>query len=291
MTAGTTGDAADLLVLEGGDARLEISPAAGGRMASLIVDGSELLARTGSGPLYWGCYPMVPYPGRVRDGTFEFDGRRIELPRNLPPHAIHGTVFERPWTVVDDRTLSIDLGPAWPFAGRVTQRFDLEADELHASLTLEADEPMPGAVGWHPWFPRRLTGSAARPAGPSPAAELSFDAAQMFVRDAAGIPTGELVEPTARPWDDCFTGVRSAPLLTWPGVLSLELTSSCDYWVVYDEPADTICVEPQSSPPDFVHLDPVVVTPGQPLTATMTWRWRREVGRSDGPDVIRPSGT
>ena len=279
MTTGTAGDAAYRLVLESGDARLEVDSAEGGRMASLIVDGSDLLARTGSGALYWGCYPMVPFPGRIRDGTFQFDGRRIELPRNLPPHAIHGTVMDRPWTVVDDGTLSIDLGPTWPFAGRVTQRFALGNDELRVSLTLEADEPMPGAVGWHPWFPRRLTGSASRPAAPSPPAVLGFDAAQMFVRDASGIPTGELVEPTARPWDDCFTGLRSAPTLTWPGVLSLEMTSSCDYWVVYDEPADTICVEPQSSPPDFVHLDPVVVTPGQPLTATMTWRWRREVVR------------
>jgi aldose 1-epimerase len=283
MTTGTPGDAADPLVLESGDARLEVDSAAGGRMASLIVDGSDLLARTGSGALYWGCYPMVPFPGRIRDGTFEFEGRRIELPRNLPPHAIHGTVLDRPWTVVDDQTLSIDLGPTWPFAGRVRQRFSLGGDELRVSLTLEADEPMPGAVGWHPWFPRWLTGTASRPTAPSPPAVLGFDAAQMFVRDVSGIPTGELIEPTARPWDDCFTGLRSAPTLTWPGVLSLEMTSSCAYWVVYDEPADTICVEPQSSPPDFVHLDPVVVTPGQPLTATMTWRWRRGAVRQPPP--------
>jgi aldose 1-epimerase len=288
MTADAPAAGADPLVLEAGGSRLEVDSAAGGRMASLIVDGSELLARTGSGPIYWGCYPMVPYPGRVRDGTFEFQGRRVELPHNLPPHAIHGTVFDRPWTVVDDRTLSIELGPAWPFAGRVTQRFELAANELRASLTLEADEPMPGAVGWHPWFPRRLTGSAAIPAVPSPPAELGFDAAWMLVRDAAGIPTGQLIEPTAPPWDDCFTGLRSTPRLTWPGVLSLELSSSCDYWVVYDEPADTICVEPQSSPPDFVNIDPVVVTPGDPLTATMTWRWRTEGELVGGEQAGQP---
>jgi aldose 1-epimerase len=268
----------DLLVRERGNARLEIDPAAGGRLASLVVGGFGLLARTGGDPVAWGCFPTVPYPGRIRDGTFTFEGRRVELPRNLPPHAGHGTVLDRAWTVVDDRTLTVDLGPAWPFAGRVTQQFDLEGDELRVSLTLDADEPMPGAVGWHPWFPRRLTGSAARPAPPSPPADLRFDAAHMFVRDAAGIPTGETHPPTPRPWDDCFTGVRSAPTLTWPGVLRLELTSSCDYWVVYDEPPDTICLEPQTSPPDFVHLDPVVVRPGRPLSARMTWRWSGDNG-------------
>ena len=274
MTNGGSRHDNGLLVLERGDARLEISPASGGRLSSFVVSGSELLARAGGDPISWGCFPSVPYPGRIRDGTFEFDGRRVSLPRNLPPHAGHGTVLDRAWTVEDDRTLSIDLGPAWPFAGRVVQRFDLEHDALHLSLSLEADEPMPGAVGWHPWFPRRLDGSPTRLAAASGPANLRFDAARMFVRDAAVIPTGELIEPTARPWDDCFTGLRSAPTLTWPGVLSLELTSSCDYWVVFDEPPETICVEPQSSPPDFVHLDPVVVQPGRPLTATMTWRWR-----------------
>jgi len=269
------------LVLERGDVRLEISAEAGGRMASFVVDGSELLARTGTGPIYWGCFPSVPYPGRIRDGTFEFDGRRVNLPLNLPPHAGHGTVLDRAWTVVDDRTLSVDLGPAWPFAGRVTQRFDLGDAELNVSLTLEADEPMPGAVGWHPWFPRRLAGTATRPAPPSPPAIMRFDAARMFVRDAAGIPTGELIEPTARPWDDCFMDLRSVPVLTWPGVLSLELTSSAPYWVVYDKPAETICVEPQSSPPDFIHIAPVIVTPGEPLTETMTWRWKTGEDRWD----------
>jgi aldose 1-epimerase len=267
-----TGDD-DLLVLERADARLEVSPAAGGRLASLVVRGSELLARTGDGPMAWGCFPMVPYAGRIREGTFEFEGRRVALPRTLASHAGHGTVLDRAWTVDDERTISIDLGPSWLFAGRVVQAFDLQEDALQVSLTLAAEEPMPGAVGWHPWFPRRLTGTSARPTSPSAAAILRFDAASMFVRDEDGIPTGELVEPTPRPWDDCFTGLRSAPRITWPGLLSLELTSSCDFWVVYDEPPDTICVEPQSSPPDFVRIDPVVVRPGAPLTATMTWRW------------------
>jgi len=269
------------LALEVGEARLEIDATAGGRMASLVVAGSELLARTGSGPIYWGCFPSVPYPGRIRDGTFEFEGRRYDVPVNLPPHAAHGTVLDRAWTIVDDCTLAVELGPNWPFAGRVSQRFELDAGGLEVSLSLEADELMPGAVGWHPWFPRRLAGSAAAPAPASPPLELRFDAASMFVRDPDGIPTGQLVAPTPRPWDDCFTDLRSAPVLTWPGVLSLELTSSAPYWVVYDEPAETICVEPQSSPPDFIHIQPAIVSPGELLTATMTWRWKTGDDRWD----------
>lgn len=276
----STGD--ERLVLAAGAARLEIEPSAGGRMTSLVVDGSELLARTGGGPIDWGCFPMAPYPGRIRNGTFDFGGRRIDLPLNLPPHAAHGTVLDRPWSVVDDCTLSIDLGPDWPFAGRLTQCFDLTPDGLDVSLRLEADEPMPAAIGWHPWFVRRLTGITDQPLPPSAPAVLGFEAARMFERDADGIPTGALIEPTPRPWDDCFTDLLAAPTLTWPGVLRLKLASSCAFWVVYDEPVDAICIEPQSAPPDFVHLDPPVVEPGRPRLETMRWRWRP--ADSDEPD-------
>ena len=44
-------------------------------MSSFVVDGSELLARTGTGAIYWGSFPSVPYPGRIRDGTFDFGAR------------------------------------------------------------------------------------------------------------------------------------------------------------------------------------------------------------------------
>ena len=71
------------------------------------------------------------------------------------------------------------------------------------------------------------------------------------------------------------------PRLTWPGTLALEIESACDHWVVYDEPVEGVCVEPQTAPPDFVNLaaaagtEPTVVLPGRPLTATMHWRWSR----------------
>jgi aldose 1-epimerase len=265
----------DQLVLEAGDARLVLDPEQGGRVASLVIAGDEILAHSGDDPVAWGSFPMVPYAGRVRRGRFSFRGREVALPLRLPPHAAHGTVLDRPWDVVDPRTLAIDLGPDWPFRGRVTQRFDLGADQLDVALELEADEPMPAVVGWHPWFRRRLSGSTARPAPPSPPAELRFDAPRMLARDAEGIPSGALVAPTPGPWDDCFTGLRSAPRLHWPERLALEISSSCDFWVVYDEPPDTICLEPQSGPPDVLNHDPPIVEPGRPLRATMRWSWTR----------------
>ena len=59
---------------------------------------------------------------------------------------------------------------------------------------------MPAWIGWHPWFKREVGGATA---------ELDFVAERMYARGSDGLPTGELVELTPRPWDDAFVGVRS----------------------------------------------------------------------------------
>jgi aldose 1-epimerase len=240
---------------------------AGGRLASLVVQGRELLKTEGDGPITWGSFPMAPFAGRVRDATFVFAGERHDLRPTLPPHAIHGTVLGRAWQVIGDRTIATDLGPDWPFAGRVSQRFELAADHLTCWMELRADEPMPASIGWHPYFVRR-------PGGEAGALELELDAGAMYVRDEAGIATDRLVEPPAGPWDDCFTDLRRPPLLRWPGFLELTIESDCPDWVVYTMPKDALCVEPQTAPPDAINADPTVVLPGRPLIAEMTWRWR-----------------
>jgi aldose 1-epimerase len=212
---------------------------------------------------------MVPWAGRIRHGRFTFDGRAHQLPLGLPPHAIHGVVYDRAWTILDATTIAIDLDERWPFRGRVVQRFALDDGGLEVTLTVDAAEPMPVVVGWHPWFRRVLTPG-------DPAVELRFDAATMLVRDAEGMPSGERVAPTPGPWDDAFTDVRTEPVLTWSGRLRLSLTSSCPWWVVYSMPEHAVCVEPQSGPPDAANLgSATVVEPGTPLTHAMRWRWTR----------------
>jgi len=126
--------AAAPLVLEAGSARLEVSPADGGRVSSFRLDGRELIARVDDGPIWWGSYPMVPFAGRIRRGVFTFRGRRYELPLNMGPHAIHGVVFDRPWEVVSGSELRIRLDAPWPFAGTVTQRFELEPDRARFTI-------------------------------------------------------------------------------------------------------------------------------------------------------------
>ncbi len=242
--------------------RLVVSPTDGGRIARLSVHGTDLLVR-GSGadhPMLWGSFPMIPWAGRVRHGRFTFAGATYDLPLDLPPHAIHGTTYTRPWSVEPDGSIVIELEPPWPFGGHARQRFDLTATALTCTIEIHAGaRAMPAQAGWHPWFRRPV--------------RLLFAANARYELDDEGIPTGRLEAVPPGPWDDCFTNLLGPPQLAWPDGPTVTISSSCHDWVVYDRPDHALCVEPQTGPPDGFNLAPLVVEPGSPLVATMTLRW------------------
>jgi aldose 1-epimerase len=256
----------DPVILRAGAAVATVLPDDGGRLGSLTVDGLELLVTGNPDPIQWGSYPMAPWAGRTRHGRFSYRGQEHTLPLTMPPHAIHGVVYDRPWTVTGHGELAIELDERWPFRGRVTQRFRLEDDALEVTMALDAREPMPGVIGWHPWF-RKMLGDGEEPA------RLRFEAGQMLVRDPEGIPTGERITPTPGPWDDAFTDVATEPEVHWPGRLRLTIGSSCPWWIVYTQPPHALCVEPQSGPPDALNGHADTVRPGAPLVERMRWSW------------------
>lgn len=260
-----------VLELGAGDARTTLVPEHGGRIASLHVAGLDLLVTPEVDEHDFGAFPMAPWTGRIRNGRFIFDGTPYQMPLNKPPHAIHGTTRDHPWTVehvsATAAVLAQDLTEPWPFGGRAVMRFGLTADALELTFELHAGErAMPAECGWHPWWQRH--------AGRGGALEVELHASAMYARDGDGIPTGELTDITPPPWDDCFTRLgEPAAVLRWPGAVSVEITTDCPCLVVYTEPEHAICVEPESGPPDQFNLGPRVVEPGAPLVVHSTWRW------------------
>lgn len=256
------------LELTAGDARMVVNTATG-RVASLGIGGLDILR---IGPRF-GSFPMAPWCGRMREGVLAWNGRTYQLPRNAEPHAIHGTVRDRSWRVVDsgraEAVLAQDLTEPWPFAGRVTQSFRLTADSATFRMSVEsAADSFPAQVGWHPWF-RRTLGTDGKEA------ELRFTPAWQEERGADYLPDGNRIAPLPGPWDDCFAMPGGVDVtLMWPETLELTITSPLSWVVVYDLPPETVCVEPQSGPPNGLNTEPRTVTPEQPLTAEMSWRWR-----------------
>jgi aldose 1-epimerase len=225
--------------------RAVVDPDRGARLTSLVIDGHEVLAHS-SDPtmrpeIADGCFPMVPWAGRVRDGRLTLDGTTYQLPQTDGANAMHGLGNGSAWERVAEGTYELSIGAPWPAEGVASLTYELLDAGIRIELSWDDETEAPCSIGLHPWFRRQLD------VGGALVASLAPDL--MVERGDDGLPTGRLVEPTPGPWDDCFR-LATPPVLTWPGALELTLTSSAPWWVIYDQPADTICVEPQTAPPD-----------------------------------------
>lgn len=264
------------ITLTAGDAEATVQVGNGGRIGGLRVGGLELL-RQGQ---RFGCFPMAPWCGRIRDGRF-LDGATVyQMPLNSPPHAIHGTARDGAWRTVrtsaNEAVIMYDLVEPWPYPGHVTQQINLTEDSLTLTMAVETSGTMavetsgssfPAQVGWHPWFNRNLGGEDVR---------LDFHPAWQEERGDDHLPTGHRIDPEPGPWDDCFGMPGGVDVtLTWPGQLELKVTSPEEWVVVYDEQEAAVCVEPQTGPPNGLNTHPRLVTLLEPLEATTTWAWRR----------------
>jgi len=237
-----------LLTIGQGPLLVSIAPAAGGRIAQIKHNDIDWLVGHDSdnaAMIAWGCYPMLPWAGRIRHGRFEFEGRTCHLPTNFAGHAIHGVGFALPWQVEAQSSAHVELSlrlpnnQDWPFGGRARQRIGVVGNSLRMELSVLAGQhAMPVVFGWHPWFRKPEC--------------VDFKPSSFYPRDAEGIATLPLTAPPPPPWDDCF--INREPVIVRRAGQQLRLTSNCDHWVVYDEPAHATCVEPQSGPPDAFNL-------------------------------------
>lgn len=268
-----------------GTGRCTIAPDVGGRIESLVVSRSigaalvdtELLITRHSpsvdptDPYSWGCFTMVPFCGRVREATFTFEGTKHHLEARVGPHAMHGTVVERPWVVLkmtaSSALLGCELGPRWPFAGMVHHEISIDDHGLSMILSLSATEAMPAQVGWHPWFRRPV--SYALPFG------------GLLERDRDGIATSRQVpfdRDERNVFDDCFVEA-TGPITMRIDNVDVSLESDCAYWTVFDRPAHGICVEPQSGPPNGINDHPEALISDDRLSRWFRITW--DIGPDD----------
>ena len=234
--------------IDGSEISVAIDLDQGARIASLQWRDLQFAVPFRGTPLSWGWYAMGPWAGRITDGIlYDEADQEITLPTTwAPPHAIHGFGFTGSWEETGSGSARFAL-PA-PYEGAyLEQRIEVLDDAVRWTLEYEANGcALPAWLGFHPWFPRELERGGE--------AELEFTAAEMFLRNEEGMPTGELIPSPEGPWDDCFTGVRGTPTLIWPGAARLEIESDAPYWVVYTEDPEGIAVEPQTAPPDAANL-------------------------------------
>lgn len=251
-------------------ASIEVDPADGGRLASLRVDGRELLGSSTPAPgipaaIFSGSFVMAPWVGRLAGGRFSFEGRAYQVPVNANGAAIHGLAFDRAWER-DGDDLVLELDARWPFGGVVRQSFDLRDDGLIVTATIGNDaRRMPAILGFHPWFARAADGDAlVHDVAPGP----------RYVTDTDGIPTGELDRSGGgRPWDDSFLGMTRPPVLRW-GDLELTIGVTGSHWIVCETMPGGVCVEPLTGPVGGLATgEAAVVAPGRPLSLELSLTW------------------
>ena len=140
---------------------------------------------------------LIPWPNRLADGRYTFDGEEYALPLTDPAHgnAIHGLLRWRNWNVLEQDPGAVVVGlrlhplPGWPYPLDVELRYSLG----DGGLTVEThvvnigERPCPLAVGHHPYL------------SPGPGtvdqAILEFEARTVILTDQRMLPAGR--EPIA----------------------------------------------------------------------------------------------
>ena len=126
-------------------------------------DAESLIERTSR----YGIPIMYPWPNRIRDGRFTFEGKTYEMPlAPNGPHAIHGVTRGRAWTVNQTETdtngafcrasivIGTDADDVWPFPSQISIEYRLKGRELTviAEAANLGETAMPMGFGTHPWF-------------------------------------------------------------------------------------------------------------------------------------------
>ena len=278
------GPRGDTIRLKKGPINLELYPDDGCRITSLTAFGYELLRqwRPARRAFQYGCFPMVPWIGRLGNGLLKVEDQTFSLPVNKPPHALHGMACYSDWQVEsvtpENVVCRMTLSDPWPWEGYVIQRLQLEEDGLRAALEIHSlGERFPAAAGWHPWF-AKWTGDTSQVALAQPGKDveklqINFAADWQEEPGENELPTGKRIAPRPGPWDDCFgfEQAMSAQLI-WPGKIRLSMSSPATSMIVFDKQPDAACVEPLTQQPNGLNTHPQWVTPENPLRIETHWR-------------------
>lgn len=205
--------------------------------------------------------PLIPWPNRLRDGQYTFDGTNHQVPLSEPEkrNAIHGFLRWRSWQAVEHSTdrvvMATRLYPqkGYPFALAVQVEYALGEEGLRVTTTAHniGDAALPYGNGQHPYL--------SPGGGLIDSCTLEVPAATRITTDSERqLPTGtEAVEGTdfdfriprllgEQAIDYAFTDLERGPdgrawvRLTGGDRCTVELWVDCNYPIVEIFTADTL---------------------------------------------------
>jgi aldose 1-epimerase len=281
--------------LELGDQKVVVVGVGGGlrgywRGDAPVLDGYGVdeVCSSGRGQL------LAPWPNRIQDGSYEFDGRTFQLALDEPErqNAIHGLVRWAHWTVAErepDRAVlehRLYPSPGYPFTLDLRAEYSLDDEGLTVRVRAKNVGPdaCPYGIGAHPYISagNGLVGEL----------ELSVPARTALVSDERSIPTGrksvegtELDFRTARPigstqLDHCFTDLErdgdGRARVELGGRAALWVDESYPYLMVFtgdwlpDVARRSLAVEPMTCAPNAFRTGDglLVLEPGEATSSS-----------------------
>lgn len=150
---------------------------------------------------------LIPFPGRVRDGRYAFEGQSLQLECNDKegPNAIHGFVRSLPWRVQEAHTNKVTFeirldaetyaARGYPFSLAIWVTYDLGASGLTCTFTVKnvGQQAAPVGVGFHPYF---TVGTSL-----IDEAEVRIPGAAYLEFNERLVPTGTILSAAGTSWD------------------------------------------------------------------------------------------
>lgn len=293
--------------LEAGAYTAEVS-AVGAVLESLTIAGRDLVVRSPEdGPmlLHRGAI-IAPWPNRIGDGRYVWDGRSIQVPITEVErgNALHGLISFQAFDVVSASPSSAVLAtqlvpsPGYPFQLRLEVAYELDEHHglrttMHAQNAGAHDAPY-GACP-HPYLIAGPEPLDAWTLTCSAGTVLEVDPERLLPTGTAPIPPGSAFDFSAgrvigdQRLDHAFTDLqrdeegRAVVRITAPGGTGVELTAdaACRWLQLHTadrpEPENDrigLAVEPMTCPPDAFRtgVDVVRLRPGQEHRAVWSIR-------------------
>lgn len=283
-----------------------------GGMVVDVIDASPNFAEGNERPSGHGTPILFPFPSRIREGKFQWEGRDYELPPDLVGqdgigNAIHGFCLDRPWrvTAVGDHfvvgqfQLSVDAPErlkCWPADCLIEVRYELRGPNLRADIRIANpdEKPLPWGLGTHAYFrlPLGNTGDAKQCLIEVPAAR-EWELENLLPNGKRYDVTGDNDLRVGTRFDrlkldNVFTGLTagesSLDCTIFDPAAGLQMLQRCDPMfreiVAYTPPdRDAVCLEPYTCIPDAINLQQQevdagwqVLAPGAELTTWIEFR-------------------
>lgn len=217
---------------------------------------------------------LAPFPNRIKDGKYSYDGVDYQLPINFEPqlHAMHGFLADVVYKVLEHEPEKLVLsyhydgnykGFPFPFSTQLSYTFNGKRLSCKSIIENTGVTKMPYGEGWHPYF--RLGGKVND-------WSLKFQSKQKIGVDERMIPTGNNLDYTdfhqfkmigEKHFDSCYSlsnenGWGQVVLQSSTG---LELSvyqelgrRKYNYMQLYTpERRDCLAIEPMTCTPDVLN--------------------------------------